>query len=67
MCFANDPRTKTNFINMKNHGGSDYAVAKYVGCNQSTISRVYEKWREEHTVAVQQRSGRPRKTDVRMD
>ena len=27
-------------IKMKNHGESDHTVAKYAGCNQSTVSRV---------------------------
>ena len=62
-----NPEQKQIIINMKNHGESDRSVAKYVGCNQSTVSRVYERWREEHTVAVQQRSGRPRKTDEKTD
>ena len=61
------PEQKQIIINMKNHGESDRTVAKYVGCNQSTVSRVYKRWKEEHTVPVQQRSGRPRKTDERMD
>ena len=57
------PEQKQIINNVKNHGKPDRTVAKYVGCNQSTSSRVYERWREEHAVAVQQRSGRPRKTD----
>ena len=61
------PEQKQIINNMKNHGEPDRIVNKYVGCNQSTGSRVYERWREEHTVAVQQRSGRPRKADERMD
>ena len=61
------PEQKQNINNIKNHGESDQTVTKYVGCNQSTESKVYKRWREEHIVAVQQRSGRPRKTDERMD
>ena len=47
------PEQKQIINNMKNHGEPDRIVNKYVGCNQSTVSRVYERWREEHTVAVQ--------------
>ena len=52
---------------MKDSGQSNRKIAKHIGCNQSTVSKVCKQWKEEKTIEVQKRSGRPRKTNEKMD
>ena len=60
------PQQITVMIRMKDSGQSNWEVAKHIGCNQFTVSKVYKQWKEETTVEMQKRSGRPRKTNEKM-
>ena len=61
------PQQKAIIIRMKDNGQSNREAAKHIGCNQSIVSKVYKRWKEERSVEVQKRSGRPRKSNEKMD
>ena len=41
------PQQKAIIIRMKDNGQTNREVAKHIGCNQSTVSKVYKQWKED--------------------
>lgn len=58
---------KQAIVQAKEGGSTDRAVADLFNVNQSTVSRIYSRHRNEGSVSRQQKSGRPRKLSERQE
>ena len=61
------PKKRESIIRMRSDGEKESRIAKQLNCHQSTVSRTIKRWNEEQSLSERVRSGRPRKTTLRMD
>ena len=59
--------TKERIIKLLKEGKSSRNVAKNVGCSQSSVSKIWTKYKSNGKVVKGKRTGRPRKTSKRQD